>query len=237
MSTSPRYVTCRCQYCDGGIEFDASQLDKGETRTVECPHCQLETTIFVPRAQPPPPIPPPPPEKPPTPPAPLSSIPTKPTSVQAVREGNINIILGIVGSLVLILGVFSPLIRLPVSPFASAPAETINYFNNGKGDGVIVLILAMISLLLSVTRLHQGLWVTGLACAAVIGSDLMSFQTRFSQAAEEMLANLKDNPFAGLAQSAVERIQMEWGAGLLIAGALLLLTAAALPRSAKPNTN
>lgn len=45
---SPRYVTCRCQYCDKGIEFDASDFGEGETRTVECPHCQMETAIFVP---------------------------------------------------------------------------------------------------------------------------------------------------------------------------------------------
>jgi hypothetical protein len=42
------YVTCRCQHCNKGIEFDASGFEKGEARTVECPHCKLETLIFVP---------------------------------------------------------------------------------------------------------------------------------------------------------------------------------------------
>jgi Holliday junction DNA helicase RuvB len=50
------YVTCRCQYCDKGIEFDASTFDKGETRTVPCPHCGLETIIFVPQQQSVPPV-------------------------------------------------------------------------------------------------------------------------------------------------------------------------------------
>src|SRR5208282_2009574 len=45
---SPNYVTCRCQHCDGGIEFDAHQLDGDKTRIVECPHCHLETIIFEP---------------------------------------------------------------------------------------------------------------------------------------------------------------------------------------------
>jgi hypothetical protein len=45
---SSRYVTCRCQHCDKGIEFDASEFNKGENRNVECPHCHLETIIFVP---------------------------------------------------------------------------------------------------------------------------------------------------------------------------------------------
>ena len=41
------YVTCRCQHCGKGIEFDANQMGGDETRVVECPHCQLGTTLFV----------------------------------------------------------------------------------------------------------------------------------------------------------------------------------------------
>ena len=47
-SKSTRYVVCRCQNCDGHIEFDASSFTAGETHNVECPHCHLETVIFVP---------------------------------------------------------------------------------------------------------------------------------------------------------------------------------------------
>ncbi len=57
MSADPNYVTCPCQYCDGNIEFDANLLEKGETHTVECPHCHLETIIFVPEQKLPPPKP------------------------------------------------------------------------------------------------------------------------------------------------------------------------------------
>ena len=44
---SANYVTCRCLHCGKGIEFDANQMGGDETRTVECPHCQLETTLVV----------------------------------------------------------------------------------------------------------------------------------------------------------------------------------------------
>jgi len=55
---SENFVTCQCRHCDGHIEFDASDFAKGETRTVECPHCKLETIIFVPIAPKPSPAPP-----------------------------------------------------------------------------------------------------------------------------------------------------------------------------------
>jgi hypothetical protein len=45
LSAMPAFVTCRCHYCDGHIEFDASSA--GEA--IPCPHCGLETTLYVPQ--------------------------------------------------------------------------------------------------------------------------------------------------------------------------------------------
>jgi hypothetical protein len=46
----PRYVTCRCQHCDGHIEFDANEFTE-DNSIVPCPHCGLETKIFIPTGQ------------------------------------------------------------------------------------------------------------------------------------------------------------------------------------------
>lgn len=43
----PRHVTCRCQFCDGHIQFDANQLTE-ENSVMPCPLCGLETKLFVP---------------------------------------------------------------------------------------------------------------------------------------------------------------------------------------------
>jgi hypothetical protein len=51
--TKPRLVKCRCHYCDGELEFDASGFNEGENCTLTCPHCQTETTVIIP-----PPVPP-----------------------------------------------------------------------------------------------------------------------------------------------------------------------------------
>jgi Holliday junction DNA helicase RuvB subunit len=47
----PRYVTVACEHCEGGIEFDANQLEGDKTRIVECPHCHLETIVFDPEPE------------------------------------------------------------------------------------------------------------------------------------------------------------------------------------------
>lgn len=48
MPNEPQFVTCPCKVCNGHIEFDPSDFGNGETRTVECPHCKMETILFVP---------------------------------------------------------------------------------------------------------------------------------------------------------------------------------------------
>jgi TPR repeat protein len=53
-ANQPHFVTCPCQYCSGKIEFDANQFDAAENTTVPCPHCGLETIIFVPEQRVPP---------------------------------------------------------------------------------------------------------------------------------------------------------------------------------------
>lgn len=43
---SANYVTCRCQHCDTGIEFNAAELAE-ENSVVPCPHCGLETKLLI----------------------------------------------------------------------------------------------------------------------------------------------------------------------------------------------
>lgn len=45
---SGNYVICRCQYCDKGIEFNAAELIE-ENSVIACPHCGLETKLFIPQ--------------------------------------------------------------------------------------------------------------------------------------------------------------------------------------------
>lgn len=56
VNTVNNLVTCRCQHCDGGLEFDADELDP-ENRVVDCPHCKMETVLYKPSKTPPPPRP------------------------------------------------------------------------------------------------------------------------------------------------------------------------------------
>ena len=46
-AVTPHYLKVACEHCDCGIEFDANQLVDDESRVVQCPHCHLETALFL----------------------------------------------------------------------------------------------------------------------------------------------------------------------------------------------
>lgn len=129
--------------------------------------------------------------------------------------------LGLIGSLILFVGVFTPIISLPI-------VGTMNYFQNGKGDGVIILALAIVSLILTLTKRYRGLWLTGIGSLAVMVFTFVNFQMRMSEMQAQMESQLSGNPFRGLADIAMQSVQIQWGWAVLIVGAGLVIAAAAI---------
>jgi len=127
----------------------------------------------------------------------------------------------IIGCFVLFVGVFAPLISVPIM-------GSMNYFQNGKGDGTIVLGLAVVSLLAALARKYKWLWFTGLGSLGMLTFTFFNFQYRMSSMKADMGKELEGNPFRGLADLAVQSIQMQWGWALLLAGALMLVIAAGM---------
>jgi len=130
-------------------------------------------------------------------------------------------LLGIAGSAILFVGVFAPIVSVPF-------AGGLNYFQNGRGDGTIILLLAVASLVLTLLKKYKGLWLTGLGSAAVLLFTFVMFQVRVSEMQSEMNRQLVGNPFAGLAKSMAGAVQLQWGWALLVVGAVLLICCAAM---------
>lgn len=128
--------------------------------------------------------------------------------------------LGFSGVICLALGVFTPVMSLPF-------VGSINYLNNGKGDGVYILLLAIASLVLILTNKLKFLWVTALPSIILMLITIIGFQIKMESMKTEMQARLSGNPFAGLANLAVQNVQLQWGWVVLFTGAILLIVASA----------
>jgi hypothetical protein len=110
--------------------------------------------------------------------------------------------LGFIGCALLIVGVFLPILSAPF-------VGSINFFNDGQGDGLLVLILALISAGLVWVKRYKILWGTGLIALAITAYDLLNIQNT-------------------LGSSSVARslIRTEWGWIVLIAGGVLVVATA-----------
>ena len=130
-------------------------------------------------------------------------------------------LLGLIGSSLLFLGVFTPIISYPV-------IGSMNAFQHTQWNGPIILILAVISLFLSLTGRYNRLWVTGFLSLGVVALTFISIQSELAALQEKMAMRLAGNPLRGLADKAVQSVQIRWGWALLVVGALLLIASAAL---------
>ena len=130
--------------------------------------------------------------------------------------------IGLLGSFLLFVGVFMPVISVPI-------VGNLNYFQNGRGDGTIILALSVVSIVLIFSRAYRGLWLTGIASLGLLGFTFVNFHIKMSDARQQMERELAGNPFRGLADLAMESVQLQWGWAVLVVGAVLVIIAAAMP--------
>lgn len=130
-------------------------------------------------------------------------------------------LLAVFGSILLFVGVFTPLISLPI-------VGSLNYFQNGKGDGIFILVLAVVSLILALTSRYEGLWLTAGGSLAVLTFTFVRFQMMRQQMLSVMDTDLSGNPFAGFARLAVDSVQIQWGWALLLVGVGMVLAGVVL---------
>jgi hypothetical protein len=135
-------------------------------------------------------------------------------------------IFGYAGSAVLFLGIFAPFISVPV-------IGSMNYFQNGRGDGVFILILAVIAAILTATKRFWALFPTGSACFAVLTYTFLNIQAKLSEARSQVDHGLEGNPFRAIAELSVNLVQFQWGFAVLILGVFFLMAAAAIDDSHK----
>jgi hypothetical protein len=117
-------------------------------------------------------------------------------------------IIGLIGCICLIIGCFTPLVSAPI--FGS-----FNYFHNGSGDGVIILVLTLISI---VTILHNEyikfLFIPGLLSLCIIVYDFFNI--------DNIISSLQSQNF-GMFNILASSVQIEYGWAFLIIGSIMII--------------
>lgn len=124
---------------------------------------------------------------------------------------------GLAGSALLLIGVFTPILSMPV-------IGSISILQQGWG-GYFLLSLAIGSAIMLFTRREQGFRITAAGSLCFVLYSLVSQQIGLRQMKSELDTG-DDNLFAGLTKLATNNVQPQWGWGVLLVGSLLLVIAA-----------
>lgn len=130
-------------------------------------------------------------------------------------------LVALAGTMALLIGVFGPIVSVPI-------LGTMNYFQNGRGDGVFIILLAIASAVFAFNKRFGHLWWTASGSLGVMLFTFLRFQSVFSSLKRDIESTLEGNLFRGLAEAAVGGVQLGWGWAPLLIGVALLFIAAAM---------
>lgn len=125
-------------------------------------------------------------------------------------------LLGLSGAALLVLGAFMPIVSLPI-------IGSLNYLNNGQGDGIFVILLAIVAVALTLSGNYKFVWIPGAISAALILFTLIRLMQVVSEARANLESELAGNPFAGLAEGLLNTVQLQWGWVVLALGSILVI--------------
>jgi hypothetical protein len=136
-------------------------------------------------------------------------------------------IIGITGTVLVVLGVFTPVVSLPI-------VGTVSLFSNGSENGIAVLFLAIASIVCMLRGIYPWVYGTGLGLLLIVGGVFARLSSTIATLKSNAERELSGNPFRGLADAAMASVQLQWGWVILFLGIGMVLTSAYLK---KPRLN
>lgn len=125
--------------------------------------------------------------------------------------------LAFAGAGALTIGLFLPIVTMPF-------IGTVNLFNNGTNWIALgLLALAVAAAMLALQNREGEVLFPGIGATGALIYKFAMLQYSIGQMRSSVANELKDNPFAAIAQSAVGAVQIQWGWLVLALGAGLLV--------------
>jgi hypothetical protein len=135
----------------------------------------------------------------------------------------------VTGILLLVIGVFLPVFEITLF----GQSTTIDYFRDGDGDGLFVLILAAVAAFLLYIKLFHWLRYAGIGAIIIMVITLFDYFNNKSQIREEYSSDDSNFFSQVMSQMADNSVTLEWGWIILFVGASMLIYASYLTPTAQ----
>jgi predicted membrane channel-forming protein YqfA (hemolysin III family) len=135
-------------------------------------------------------------------------------------------ILGLIGIVLLIIGLFVPLVKVPL-------AGGISFYDRNTTESIVVIGFATISLILIMAKRRWLLRITSLAIITLVSSVGIQTIRRLLSAKSTAEKIIGEKLTQKLTNVAIEQVHVYWGIAFLLVGAILILICSALIRTQK----
>jgi small-conductance mechanosensitive channel len=126
-------------------------------------------------------------------------------------------LLGLSGSIILVYGLFVPIMTTPTSGTISCFENCIRY---GDTYSIAIIILIVATFILLFTERYLWLWFTGLGLLGIIVFRLIALTVKMAESTMQLTRG------TGSWDIALKPNRVEWGWGLLVTGAMLIIVTA-----------
>lgn len=140
------------------------------------------------------------------------------SSSKPKEPDRVDLAMGISGAVMVFFGVFAPIVSAPI--FGG-----MDYFTNGRVDGALVMVAAVVAFILVLSNRTKALWAPGGLSLGLLLIAFISFQGRLSEARSGLRSELAGNPFANSFDARMDTVRLDWGWAVLVLGSGLLLAA------------
>lgn len=149
-------------------------------------------------------------------------------------DHSINVVLGLGGAAALLLGFFCPILRLPIIGSMSYLSFIGLLVREGAVSEMtisafLVLVAVGIAVIVAILKQPPMFWIPGVSGCLAALLTLGKYFWMQGEMASKMKQDLEGNPFAGLAQAMVQSVSLDFGIGIIVIGAALVIAGAVVP--------
>lgn len=139
-------------------------------------------------------------------------------------------LIGFGGVLLLLLGIFLPIISMPI-------IGSISVFSSGRIDGYVLLALTVLSLFFVFQNKFNLLKATSAVSFLMVLFSFIYILFKLNKLKSDLSEKLEGNPFGGIAQAMSNTLQIQYGWVFLFVGSLLIMYVAFAKNTDKTETD
>ena len=125
--------------------------------------------------------------------------------------------IGYIGSILMFIGAFLPAINIPIR-------GSISYIGNGKGDGILIIFIAILSFYYIYKQSKKSLFLSGIFSLGIILYGFITVVTRINKVSSEA---------TGIGKAILGGVSVGYGFGVMAVGVILIIISSLMMKTIK----